>query len=111
MNLTLLFCELKENCYVNAIIDYRRKENEFSLHVYCLEKDNDMKKERNRLLHLYYKYGLSYNLCYGQPNWELPREKRIISTKPIYFSMHIFSFKKKKVDSFFFIALIFILLI
>ena len=102
MTLTLLFCEFKENCNIdNAIIDYTRKESEYSIHICCLEKDIDIKKERNRLLHLYYKHGSSYNLCYGQLNWELPEEKRIISTKPVYFSTYIFSFRKRKVDFFF----------
>ena len=100
MALTSLFCEFKENYNIsNAITDYTRIENEFSIHIYCLEKDIDIKKERNRLLHLYYKHGLSYNLCYGQLKWELPKEKRIISTKPIYFSTYIFSLRKRKVDS------------
>ena len=75
MAVTLLFREFKENCNINnAIIDYTRKENEFSIHIYCLEEDMNTKKEKNRLLHLYYKHELSYHLCYEQPNWELPEE-------------------------------------
>ena len=102
MALTLLLQEFKENCNIeNAIIDYQRKENKFSIFIYCLEKYIDIKKERNRFLHLYYKHGLSYHLWYGQQIWELPEEKWIISTKSTYFSTYIFSFRKQKVDSFF----------
>ena len=112
MALTLLFCEFKKNCNIdNAIIDYKRRENKFSIHIYCLEKDTDIKKERNCLIHLYYKHGLSYHLCYGQLNWELPEEKRIIFIKPIYFLTNIFRFRKRKIDSFFFVVLILFLLI
>ena len=51
MVLTLLFREFKENCNIDdAIIDYTRKENEFSIHIYCLEKYMNTKKEKNRLL-------------------------------------------------------------
>lgn len=62
----------------------------------------DFKNEKNVLINLYYKHGLSYDLKYGQPNWELPEETKIILTKPTYCSTYIFSFKKKKTDSFFF---------
>lgn len=46
----------------------------------------DFKNEKNVLINLYYKHGLSYDLKYGQPNWELPEETKIISTKPTYCS-------------------------
>ena len=46
MALTLRFCEFKENCNINnAITDCTRKENEFSIHIYCPEKDIAIKKK------------------------------------------------------------------
>ena len=46
MALTSLFCEFKENYNINnAITDYTRIENGFSIHIYCLEKDIDIKKK------------------------------------------------------------------
>ena len=46
MALTKRFCEFKKNCNrSNAITDCRRKENEFSIHIYCLEKDIAIKKK------------------------------------------------------------------
>ena len=51
MALTLLFREFKENCIIyNAIIDYTRKENDFSIYIYCLEKDFDIKKRKKSLV-------------------------------------------------------------
>lgn len=64
----MLFHEFKENCKIqNVIIKHQRKENEHLIDMYCLEKDN-LKKEKNHLVNLYYKDGLSYDLAYGQPN-------------------------------------------
>ena len=40
-----IFREFKENCNIdNGKIDYTRKENEFSIHIYCLYKDMNVKK-------------------------------------------------------------------
>ena len=98
MILTLSFREFKENCEHNVIADYQRKENDL-IYIYCLEKDIYTKKEK-----------IDYPICVtnmdfvmtwniGKPNWELPEETKVISMKRL--STHIFSFKKKKVDSFF----------
>ena len=95
MALTLLFHEFKENFKIhNVIINHQRKENEHLIDIYCLEKDN-LKKEKNHLVNLYYEDGLSYDLAYGQPNWELPKETKLV-----------FSFKKKNILFFFLIALL-----
>ena len=57
MILSLLFCEFKGKCEINSvIIDYQRKENEFSIYIYCLQKDINFEKEKNRLIKLYYKH-------------------------------------------------------
>ena len=48
MILSLLFCEFKGKCEINSvIIDYQRKENEFSIYIYCLQKDINFEKEKN----------------------------------------------------------------
>ena len=54
MAFSLLFREFKEKCKIdNTIINYQRKENDFVIYIYSLEKDMDIKKEKNRLLNLY----------------------------------------------------------
>ena len=41
----MIFQKFKENCNIdNAIFDYTRKKKEFSIHIYCLEKDMNIKK-------------------------------------------------------------------
>ena len=58
-------------------MDYVRKENEFSIYLYCLEKDIDFKRDKKKgSTRLCYKHGLCYNMCYGQIKWELPTEKK-----------------------------------
>ena len=52
------------------------KKKEFSIYIYCLEKDIDFNKEKKRLMHLYYKHGLCYDLWYEEQKWELPGEKK-----------------------------------
>ena len=68
MAFTLLFQEFKGNCQIeNAIINYYRKNNEFVINIYCLNKDIDLQKGKDHLMILYYKHGLNYNL-----HWEKP---------------------------------------
>ena len=55
----------------------------------------DIEIEKNRLRKLYHKHGLSFGL-----HLEPPEEMKIISTKK-FCSTYIFTFKKRKVDSFF----------
>ena len=57
-------------------MDYIRKENEFSIYPYCLEKDVDFEREKKRLTRLCYKHGLCYDMSYKQIKWELPTEKK-----------------------------------
>ena len=64
-------------------------------------KDIDLQKEKDHLMILYRKHGLGFDLKYGEPNWELLEETKIISIKLTYFSTYVFTFKKKKIDSFF----------
>ena len=65
MILTLSFWEFKENCEHNVIADYQRKENDL-IYIYCLEKDINTKKEKDRLPNLCYKHGLFYDMKYWQ---------------------------------------------
>ena len=98
MALHMVFREFKENCKVkNAIINYSRKQNEFLIYVYCLQKDiNITNEKKNKLKTLCYKHGISFEYEYGQSLWELPTLSQIISTTPTYSSAYVFSFKKKK---------------
>ena len=44
MAVNMIFQKFKENCNIdNAIFDYTRKKK-FSIHIYCLEKDMNIKK-------------------------------------------------------------------
>ena len=80
----------------NVIIDWSRKNNEIMLFVYCIEK-HIVLNEKNRLLNLCCKHGVS---CGG--TWEVPPKlTQILSVRPNYTSTFIFTFKKKKTDSFF----------
>ena len=48
---TLLFQEFKGSCQTeNVIINYYRKNNEFVINIYCLNKDIDLQKEKDRLM-------------------------------------------------------------
>ena len=83
-------------------MDYIRKENEFSIYPYCLEKDIDFEREKKRLTRLCYKHGLCYDMSYRQIKWELPTEKKKKKLiKSNYRSTYIFTLKKKIVESFF----------
>lgn len=101
MILTLSFREFKENCEHNVIADYQRKENDL-IYIYCLEKDIYTKKEKDRLPNLCYKHGLCYDMKYWQARLGAARGDKSNFNETTYISTHIFSFKKKKVDSFFF---------
>lgn len=93
MAFTFLFQKFKENCYIeNTIIDYYRKNNEFVINIYCLNKGIDLQKEKDRLMILHLKHELGFDLT---------KETKIISIRPTYFSTFVFSFKKKKINSFF----------
>ena len=81
----------------NVIIDWSRKNNEIMLYVYCIEKDINVLNEKNRLLNLCCKHGVSWG-----GTWEVPPKlTQILSVRPNYTSTFIFTFKKKKTDSFF----------
>ena len=55
MAFTLLFQEFKGNCQIeNAIINYYRKNNEFVINIYCLNKDIDLQKGKDRLMILFF---------------------------------------------------------
>ena len=82
------------------IFHFERKNVKFVITIFCLVKDIDFEKENKLFVSLYYKHILGYHYKrYGQADWELPKEKK--TTKPIYSSMYIFTFKKKKIDSYF----------
>ena len=47
MAVTVSFCEFKEKSNIkNVIIAFIRKENNFSIFIYCLEKDIDFEEKR-----------------------------------------------------------------
>ena len=97
--LTSIFHEFKEKCIVkNAKITYTRKNDEFLIYVYCQANDVNIKSKENKLKTICNKHGL----CYYQPGqiWELPILIQIILVRPTYCSTYVFSFKKKKTDSF-----------
>ena len=100
MILTLSFREFKENCEHNVIADYQRKENDL-IYIYCLEKDINKRKEKDQLSNLCYKHGLCYDMKYWQAKLGAARGDKSNFNETTYISTHIFSFKKKKVDSFF----------
>ena len=56
-----VFQEFKEKCKVkNSIITFTRKNNEFLICIYALQKDIDIKNEENKLRTLCYKHGIFY---------------------------------------------------
>ena len=73
MAFSFLFQKFKENCYIeNTIIDYYRKNNEFVINIYCLNKDIVLRKEKDCLMILYYKHGLNFSV-----QWEKPEVTQI----------------------------------
>ena len=86
-----VFQEFKEKCKVhNSIITYARKNNEFLIYIYALQKNIDIKNEENKLRTLCYKPGIYYLNDWGQQLWNLPILTEIM-----------FSFKKKETESLF----------
>ena len=66
------------------------------LYVYCIEKDINILNEKNRLLNLYCKHGVSWG-----GTLEVPLKlTQNLAVRPTYTSTFIFTFKKKKTDSF-----------
>ena len=52
-------------------------------------------------------FDMTYDMQYGQPNWELLETTAIILTKPTYCSIYVFRVSKNKIILFFFVVLIF----
>ena len=99
-----VFQEFKEKCKVkNSIITFTRKNNEFLICIYALQKDIDIKNEENKLRTLCYKHGICYKNDWGQHLWKLPELTEIILVRPTYCSTYVFSFKKKETESLFFL--------
>lgn len=83
----------------NVIIEKRRRFDNYSTKLYCLKKDIDVNKEKQRLFNLCLNYGVGYNCS----NWDINFDtKKIISVKPSYFSTYIFTFSKKTESLFFY---------
>ena len=62
-----------------------------------MEKGIDFEKEKKLLISLFYKHGLEYDCKrYGQADWELPKEKKIISIKPTYSWTYILLLRRRK---------------
>ena len=96
------FEEFKQMSKINNVfIDWSRKNNEIILHVYCLEKDINILNEKNRLLNLCCKHGVSWGGGRGDGKFPPPKLTQILLVRPTYTSTFIFTFKKKK-DRFFF---------
>ena len=92
------FKEFKQTSKINnVIIDWSRKNNEIMLYVYCIEKDINILNEKNRLLNLCCKHRVSWVGRMVVP----PKLTQILAVRPTYTSTFIFTFKKKKTDSFF----------
>ena len=46
----MVFNDFKKDCKIkNVITDFSRKENEFSIYVYCLEKDINFEKVKKKI--------------------------------------------------------------
>ena len=102
LQLRLIRKKKKSLLCFSQITNFERKKDKFVITIYCLEKGIYFEKEKKLLISLFYKHGLEYDCKrYGQADWELPEEKRIISFKPTYSCTYIFTFKKKKIDSYF----------
>ena len=87
--LLAVFQEFKEKCKVhNSIITYARKNNEFLIYIYALQKNIDIKNEENKLRTLCYKPGICYLDDWGQQLWNL-----------LILTQIVFSFKKKETES------------
>ena len=87
--LLAVFQEFKEKCKVhNSIITYTRKNNEFLIYIYALQKNIDIKNEENKLRTLCYKPGICYLDDWGQQLWNL-----------LILTQIVFSFKKKETES------------
>ena len=64
--LLAVFQEFKEKCKVkNPIITYTRKNNEFLIYIYVLQKDISIKNEENKLRTLCFKHGILYQKIGG----------------------------------------------
>ena len=64
--LLAVFQEFQEKCKVkNSIITYTRKNNEFLIYIYVLQKDISIKNEENKLRTLCFKHGILYQKIGG----------------------------------------------
>ena len=93
-----VFEEFRETSKIkNVIIDWSQKNNKIMLYMYCIEKDINLLNEKNRLLNLCCKHGVSWGGTWQVP----PKLTQTLSVRHSYTSTFIFTFKKKKTDSFF----------
>ena len=84
------FLEFKQQCDVEGkiIIPYR-SEKDFTIAIYCLEKNISVDKQRKKLFSLYKKHGVHYL----SSAWDISFDVRqIISLKLIYNSTYLFIF-------------------
>ena len=77
-------------------MDYVRKENEFSIYLYCLEKDIDFKRDKKKDQQDYVINMVYVTICaMDKLSGNFPLKKKIISIKSNYRSTYIFTFLKK----------------
>ena len=66
------------------IFHFERKNVKFVITIFCLVKDIDFEKENKLFVSLYYKHILGYHYKrYGQADWELPKEKKLLSQSTV----------------------------
>ena len=72
MSLPMVFNDFKEDCKIKkAVMDFSRKQNEFLIYIYCLEKDINVKKEKkdwkNYILNMDYHMNCAMDWSGGNP--------------------------------------------
>lgn len=101
MAVTLSFCEFKEKSNIkNVIIAFIRKENNFSIFIYCLEKDIDF--EEKRIIEIVSQTWTFFR--FGEWRAKLgiaQRKENYIKQKKLFFKLY-FWFLETDIDSFFF---------
>ena len=92
------FLEFKQQCDVEGkIITTYRSEKDFTIAIYCLEKNISVDKQRKKLFSLCKKHGVHYLSSAWDINFDV---HQIISIKSIHNSTYLFIFLKK--DNYYF---------
>ena len=95
------FEEFKQTSKINnVIIDWGRKNNEMILYVYCIEKDINILNEKNRLLNLCCKHGVSWRGGGKHMGSSPQTNPNFISTSHVH--LHLYFYFQEEKDKFFF---------